>query len=155
MYMRQYKRAIVQCNKGIELDPNFPWSYSVRGNAAEAQGKFDEAIKDYQKARLLSHSDPNTIGDIGGVYARAGRKDDALKVLRELTEYSKQGYSVNYYKAYIYYRLGDKERTFELLERSIHAHDTSVMDMSSNPLWDDLRSDPRFVALLKKVGLRK
>ncbi|MCK7523653.1 MAG: tetratricopeptide repeat protein [Ignavibacteriales bacterium] len=70
LYMRQYKQAIDQCSKGVELDPNFPWSYSVRGNAAEAQGKFDEAIKDYQKARLLSHSDPNTIGDIGGVYAR-------------------------------------------------------------------------------------
>ena len=155
LHMRQYTQAIDQCNKGIELDPNFPWSYSVRGNVAEEQGKFDEAIKDYQKAKLLSHSDPSAIGDIGGVYARAGRKDDALKVLRELTEYSKQGYSVSYYTAQIYYRLGDKERTFELLERSIYAHDTSVMDMSSNPLWDDLRSEPRFVALLKKVGLRK
>jgi TolB-like protein len=155
LYMRQYKQAIDQCNKGVELDPNFPWSYSVRGAAAEAQGKFDEAINDYQKARLLSHSDPSATGDIGGVYARTGRKDDALKVLRELTEYSKQGYLVSYYMAYVYYRLGDKERTFELLERSIHDYDASVMDMSSNPSWDDLRSDPRFVALLKKVGLRK
>ncbi|MCK7523654.1 MAG: hypothetical protein MZV64_41455 [Ignavibacteriales bacterium] len=77
------------------------------------------------------------------------------KLLRELNEYSKQGYSVSYYTAYIYYRLGDKERTFELLERSIHAHDASIMDISSNPIWDDLRSDPRFVALMKRVGLRK
>ena len=156
LYMRQYQQAVDQCNKGIELDPNFPWSYSVRGNIAEALGKYDEAIKDYQKARLLSHSsDPNTIGDIGAVYARTGRRDDAEKALRALDAYTRQGYSVSYYMAYVYYRLGDEDRTFALLEKSIHAHDTSVMDLSGNPIWDDLRPDPRFVALLKKVGLRK
>jgi TolB-like protein/Flp pilus assembly protein TadD len=154
-YMRQYNQAIDQCNKGIELDPTFPWSYYPRGLVAEVQGKLDEAIKDYQKARLHSHNDPTTLGDIGRCWARAERKDDALKTIRELREYLKQGYSVSYAIANVYYGLGDTEKTFEWLERSIRDREGSIMDISSNPIWDNLRSDPRFIALLKKMGLGK
>jgi eukaryotic-like serine/threonine-protein kinase len=154
-YMRQYNQAIDQCNKGIELDPTFPWSYYPRGLVAEVQGKLDEAIKDYQKARLHSHNDPTTLGDIGRCWARAGRKDDASKTIRELREYLKQGYSVSYAIANVYYGLGDTEKTFEWLERSIRDREGSIMDISSNPIWDNLRSDPRFIALLKKIGLEK
>jgi serine/threonine protein kinase/tetratricopeptide (TPR) repeat protein len=154
LYMRQYEQAIDQCNKGIELDPNFPWSYYARGMVTEVQGKLDEAIKDYQKARLFSHNDPSTLGDIGRSCARVGRKEDALKTLRELREYYKQGYSVSLHIANVYYGLGDKERTFEWLGRSIQDEAGLSVD-SNNPLWDDIRSDPRFIALLKKIGLEK
>jgi tetratricopeptide (TPR) repeat protein len=153
--MRQYDQAIDQCNKGIELDPNFPWSYYPRGMVAEVQGRLDEAIKDYQKARLLSHNDPTTLGDIGRCCARTGRKDDALKTLRELPEYYKKGYSISYAMANVYYGLGDTEKTFEWLERSIRDQEGIITDISSNPLWDNLRLDPRFIALLKKIGLGK
>jgi len=154
-YMRHYDQAMDQCNKGIELDPNFPWSYYARAVVAEVQGRFDEAIKDNQKVRMLAHNDPLTPGDLGRCYARIGRKDEALEALRKLREYANQGYSVSFAFANIYYGLGDRERTFEMMEKSIRDQEGWILDANSNPLYDSLRSDPRFIALMKKVGLGK
>jgi TolB-like protein/Tfp pilus assembly protein PilF len=152
---KQYDQATDQCNKVIELDPNFPWSYYVLGLVAEVQGKFDEAIGKYQQARILSHNDPTMLGEIGRSSARAGRRKAALMTLHELHEYSKQGYSVSFAIGQIYYGLGDKEKTFEWLEQSFQNKESAILDLKRNPIWDGIRSDPRFIALLKKMGLEK
>jgi serine/threonine protein kinase/Tfp pilus assembly protein PilF len=152
-YMHQYDRADEQCNKGIELDPNFPWNYYIKGLVAEVHGKLDEAIKTYQKASLYAYNDPLALGDIGRSYARAGRKDEALAVLNELFKYHQQGYAVSYAIAWVYYGLGDQEKTFEWLENAIHDQAGIHEDFKNNPLWDDLRSDVRFITLINKIGL--
>ena len=152
-YIRQYDQAINQCKRTIELDPNFPWSYYIIGWTYEAQGKFEEAIKQYQKAKMHTSGGTEVLSDIGRCCARAGRRNDALTVLNELLNYSRKGYSVAYDIASVYYGLGDKGKTFEWLEKSFQNQETSIADLNCSQLWDSLRADPRFIALLKKMGL--
>ena len=154
-YMRQFDRAVDQCNKTIDLDPYFPWSYYLMGLVAEARGKFDEATKQYQKAMSLAHNDLTMLGEIRRSYARAGKKDTAMKILKELQEYFKQGNSVAFAIANVYLGLGNKEKTFIWLEKSYQDEIGMVLDLKNNPFWDSIRTDPRFIALMKKIGLEK
>jgi len=152
--MRRLDQAIKQFKKGIELDPNFPWSYLCLGNVFESQGKLDEAIREYEKAKLLSADYLPMLGDIGRSFARAGRREDALEALRELDEYSKKGYAVSFAIANVYYGLEDRDKTFAWLEKSIQDHETGISNII-DPLYDGLRSDPRYTVLMKKIGLIK
>jgi tetratricopeptide (TPR) repeat protein len=153
LQMKRYEEAADLSGEGIELDPSFPWSYYVRGLVAEAQGKLDESIRYYHEARLLAHDDPSLLGDIGRACARLGRKEDAMTALRELRDFHEKGYLVSFSIANVYLGLGDKANTFAWLERSLDDHETMITDIITFPAWDGLRSEPRFIALLKKMGL--
>ena len=92
---------------------------------------------------------------LGHAYAKAGRRDEAFKLLAELLQYSEQGHSVSGDIAWVYYGLGDEEKTFEWLERALEEQSYSIAHLKANPIWDGLRSDPRFIALLKEIRLAK
>ena len=154
-WVRQLDRAIVQCNKTIELDPNFPWTYHVLGSIYEVQGKFEEAVKAYQKAIVLAGRDPILLSNLGYAYAKTGRKKDALKALDELLAYSRNGYSVSYNIALIYWGVGDKGKTFEWLGKAYEELGPGLINLSADLLWESLRSDARFIALLEKMGFEK
>ncbi len=142
---RQYKQAIEECRKALELDPDFTSALWTIGQAYEQQGKYEEAIAMFEKAgtgRTLAHC-----------YAVAGKRDRALKVLNELEELSKQGYVDPYDTALIYSGLGESDQAFEWLEKAYKEHDSRLLKLKVEPALDSLRSDPRFAALLKKMGL--
>jgi serine/threonine protein kinase/Tfp pilus assembly protein PilF len=154
-YLRQFDQAVDQCHKAIDLDPYFPWSYYVMGSVAEARGKFDEAAMQYQKARTLAHNDLTMLGEIGRSYARAGKKDEAMKILKELQDHLKQGYSVSFAIANVYLGLGNREETFNWLEKSLQDDIDIYMDIRNSPIWDSIRTDQRFITLMKKIGPEK
>jgi serine/threonine protein kinase/Tfp pilus assembly protein PilF len=154
-YLRQFDQAVDQCQKAIDLDPYFPWSYYVMGSVAEARGKFDEAAMQYQKARTLAHNDLTLLGEIGRSYARAGKKDEAMKILKELQDHLKQGYSVSFAIANVYLGLGNREETFNWLEKSLQDDIDIYMDIRNSPIWDSIRTDQRFITLMKKIGPEK
>jgi TolB-like protein/Tfp pilus assembly protein PilF len=154
-YLRQFDQSVDQCHKVIDLDPYFPWSYYVMGSVAEARGKFDEAAMQYQKARTLAHNDLTMLGEIGRSYARAGKKDEAMKILKELQDHLKQGYSVSFAIANVYLGLGNREETFNWLEKSLQDDIDIYMDIRNSPIWDSIRTDQRFITLMKKIGPEK
>jgi len=152
--IRQYDKAVYQLKKTMELDPNFPWTYSGLGWVYEAEGKYEEAIAEHEKAKSLEEKNPDVLADLGRAYARAGRKSEAQKILNDLLEFQKRGYVVSGSIANVYYGLGDKDKTFEWLEKA--CQDKSIYPgIKTDPIWDSIRSDPRFRALLKKIGLEK
>jgi tetratricopeptide (TPR) repeat protein len=153
--MRQYDRAIEQYKNTLALDRSFPWPHSGLGSVYQVQGKFNESIAEYQQADSLGGSIPYTLVPLGWIYARAGRKADALRVLEELLRLAQHGNSVSYGIAFLYYELGEKDKAFEWFEKAYQDRDIWLESLGTDPLWDNLRLDPRCIALLKKMGLRK
>jgi hypothetical protein len=76
-------------------------------------------------------------------------------VLDELTGFLQQGCEVQSDIALVYRGLGDREKTLDWLEKAVEAETFRVPSLKREPLWQNLRSEPRFLALLKKMGLEK
>jgi serine/threonine-protein kinase len=152
--LRRYDQAIDQYRKTVELDTNWPWGYYEIGVVLEVQGQWEEAISEYQVALRLANEKFVIMGDLGRCYARAGRREDALEALRVLREYSKKGYAVSFSIADVYYGLGDMDQVFSWYDKVIEDYETGISTIT-DPQYDGLRSDPRYAALMKKVGLLK
>jgi TolB-like protein/Flp pilus assembly protein TadD len=151
LYARRYDEAIVQFRKTLELDPQYYFARLMLGQALEAKGDRDMAIGEYQKARALN-DDPSLLGLLGHAYAASGNKTDAVKILDQLKELSKQRYVAVYSFALIYLGLGDKEEALRWLEQSYQDRaGADVGWIKVDPLLDPLRGDPRFEALAEKI----
>ena len=148
----RYDQSIEQARKALEVDPNFWWSYQVLGQAYERKKQYAEAIAALEKARQADIN-PTSLGYLGYVYAVAGKKGEAQKVLEELKELSKLRYVSPYNIACIYAGLNDKDQAFEWLERSYQERSFYMTLLKADAVMDGLRSDPRFKDLLKRVGL--
>jgi hypothetical protein len=83
----------------------------------------------------------------------AGKRNEAQKALAELKELSKQRFVSPGVFAMIYAALGDKDQAFALLEKSVEEHDLSVARLKVDARFDNLRDDPRFADLVRRVGL--
>jgi serine/threonine-protein kinase len=156
IYMRRYDLSVEQLKKTIELDPNFPGAHDDFGMLYTHLGKYDEAISEMQIFKQNVGADTiYAIGDIGYVYARAGKRDEAIQILNKLFDWSKQGYTLSVQIAGVYVGLGDKDKAFEWLGKGYDEENNVLGYVKVDREWDDLRSDPRYTALLKKMGLEK
>jgi TolB-like protein/tetratricopeptide (TPR) repeat protein len=148
----KYDRSIEQSRKALEIDPNYWWSYQTLGLAYQRKKQYPEAIAALERARL---ADPNPaiLGNLGYVYATAGKKTEAQTIMGELKELSNQRYVSPYHTACIYAGLGNKDQAFEWLERSVEERASFIPLLKFDPVMEDLRSDPRFKDLLKRMNL--
>jgi Flp pilus assembly protein TadD len=112
-----------------------------------------EAINELQKACELSVGNTEALSFLGFAYAAAGNRDQALEMLVELSELSKHSHVPPYHFAIVYAGLGDNDRAFEWLERSFEKHAVDLFTLRVEPMFDGLRSDPRFEDLQFRVGL--
>ena len=151
---RRYDQAIEQLRKTVEMDPGFYYAHWTLGNALELKGFKEEAIAEYKKAIALN-DDPLPRALLGHLYAKIGRKDEALailKQLRELRESSKERYVSPYNLALIHIGLGQKNEAIQLLEETYEERDGyNIVFIKVEVLLDPLRGDPRFEALVQKV----
>ena len=92
------------------------------------------------------------MGYLGAGFAVAGQKDEAHKMLDQLNALSKKKYVSPFYIAMIYVGLGDKEKIFEYLEQACEEKESFLAFINTWPLFDSLRSEPRFKAILRKMG---
>jgi serine/threonine protein kinase/Flp pilus assembly protein TadD len=152
---RQYDRSIKQLQNTVALDTTSPWGHMSLSKVYEAQGRFQDAFKECEIGYRLGGNVPLFLGRLGKAYAIAGRKKDAMNVLNELIPLAQRGNAVSFGIATIYFGLGDKDKTFEWLEKAYQMRDYPLPSLGTDPLWDDLRADPRCIALLKKMGLGK
>jgi TolB-like protein/Tfp pilus assembly protein PilF len=151
---RRYDHAIEQLRKTMEMDPGFYYVHWTLGNALELKGLTEEAIAEYKEAIALN-DDPLPRALLGHLYAKIGRKNEALailKQLRELRESSKQRYVSPYNLALIHIGLGQKDEAIQLLEETYEDRDGyNIAFIKVEPMLDPLRGDPRFETLAKKV----
>ena len=152
-FARQYDQAIGYYRKALDLDPNYSWSYLWIGQANLEKGLYDEAIADINKAIALSEGNMRMKATLGYAYAVAGKRRDALRIIGELQEQAKEKYVSPYFIAVIYSGLGDKAQAFEWLEKAYQERHPYLTLLKVEPVFDNLRSDPRYAELLSKVGL--
>jgi tetratricopeptide (TPR) repeat protein len=152
-FLRRYDQAIEECRKTLEMDPGFLLAYFYLIPAYERQGMFDEAIRELQKAVEISGGSAAMTALLGHVNAVSGRRDKALVVLTELKERSEREYVSAFYFVLIYLGLDEKDRAFEWLERAYSERSCHLVWLKVDPIFDSLRSDPRFTELIRRIGL--
>jgi serine/threonine-protein kinase len=151
-YARRYDEAIGQFRKAIDLDQNWYLAHMALCQAYIAKGQHQEAIAECQKALTLNN-DPSPLAYLTNAYASLGKKDEAMKALAQMHQAAKKRYVSAYSFATAYAGLGDKDQAFQWLERSNADRAWEILYLKVDPLLDNLRSDPRFPDLVKRVGL--
>jgi TolB-like protein/Tfp pilus assembly protein PilF len=150
---RRYDEALELYRKNIEMDPSFPGSYEGLGFVYLRKGQYDDAITAFQKMRDLTGEKLGYKLRVGQVYAESGKKTEVLKILDELNELSAKEYVPAVGMAILYTALGDKDQAFKFLEKAYQERSIRLSYLKPEESFDPLRSDPRFVDLLRRVGL--
>jgi tetratricopeptide (TPR) repeat protein len=152
-WARRYDEAIRQYHQSIQMDPNDAASHQGLGMVYEQTGKYDEAIAAYQRAITASERTSNYLGLLGHAFASSGRRGEALKILEELTAMSRERYVSPYDLAVLYTGLGDKAKAIEQLNKAYEERAGWIINLKVEPLFDPLRSDPRFQDLVQRLRL--
>jgi DNA-binding winged helix-turn-helix (wHTH) protein/TolB-like protein/Tfp pilus assembly protein PilF len=145
--------AIEQCRKILELDPSSFPARRYLGLAYEAKGMHAEAIAEFQKGVKLSGS-PLMLALLGHAYAVAGKKAEALQVLKDLEQLQEQRYVSPYTVAAIHAGLGDHEQAFKWLDTAVETRDIWLMNLKVDPVFSKLRTERRFTDILARIRLR-
>jgi serine/threonine-protein kinase len=146
--------AAVSCYRDVlETDPNLAPGHYYLGMTLELRGDFDEAIVRMQRAIEIAGPAPIFVGALARVLARAGRSDEARKLLGELHAMSKQRYVSPFSLAIAQTGLGDVTAALDALQASIDEHNAWVAFVPVDGRFNSLRDEPRFVEMLAKHGL--
>ena len=113
--------------------------------------RFDEAIATYEKAETLSGGIAEIKAGLGHAYGMAGKATEARKKLDELNDLSQQWYIPPVQIAFVCVSLGEKDKAFELLETAYREKSWELAFLRVEPWLDDLRDDPRFARLQRRM----
>ena len=149
---RQYDEAIREYRKTLELDANFYMAHFLLGMAYEQVSLYDEALSAYDRAIKLSGGSPAMRAAPGHAYAMTGRRAEAERVFDELLAASEQGFVSPYHVAVIHAALGETDEAFDWLGRAYDAQSEALIWLAVDPMLDVLRTDPRFTALMTRIG---
>jgi len=149
---RRYDEAIAQFKKTATLDPGYYYVHVYLGWAFNAKGMYREAIEEYRKA-LEMNKDPTATAFLSLSLAKAGQHDEARKLLDQLKSESSHRYVPAYCFAIAHLALGEKDEVFAWLEKDIAERSTWNLVYGVTPELDELRDDPRFKDMLKRLNL--
>jgi TolB-like protein/DNA-binding winged helix-turn-helix (wHTH) protein/Flp pilus assembly protein TadD len=152
-HSRHYDEAIRELRSAIAVNPDDAWSHWLLGFVLIVDGHPGEAIPVLDKTVSMMQRSPGSIGLLASAYAHAGRRDDALRLIKELEQRREKGYVPAAAFVIPYLSLGENDRVFEWLERAYNEQSTMLQFLKVYPGFDSVRGDPRFSDLLRRVGL--
>lgn len=153
-YSRQYESALKQIHSVLELDPNFEHAQGEMVPSYLQMGRYDEAIDainqwpDHERGLW-------PWAWKAAVYGRAGRPEEARRALAKLEQVPASQTGLPAILLVAYSGTGQKERVLELLQKGYSEHSNVVMQIKVDPMYDPMRSDPRFQDLLRRIGLEQ
>jgi TolB-like protein/DNA-binding winged helix-turn-helix (wHTH) protein/Tfp pilus assembly protein PilF len=150
---RHYDLGIEQIRKTLDMDPNFALAHYRLGQIFILRGMPKEAIPELERAVVLSGGSPRATAELALAHAQMGNKKQALKLLDDLKQHSKQRYVSPFNLALIYSAVGDRNQALGWLEKANQERSPSLLVLNSSPAFKDLRSEPRFIELVRDVGL--
>ena len=149
---RKYDMGVDMCRKALDLVPDFSLGRWALAMVLSQTGAHDSAIAEMKDLVRISNGLPLFVHLLGNCYAAAGRRDDAFEVLDQLHVISKQRYMSAYFPAAIYAVLNEKDQAFHWLDLA-HQERAPWMALTQVMPWlDNLRSDPRFQDLLRRMN---
>jgi len=149
---RQYDRAFEAYRRMSELEPDSPRGRRDFGRIQLQRGQYAEAIDALAQA-VARKAEPDFISELAHAYAVAGRRDEARRTLAQLQDVAKQRYVPLFYIAKVYAGLGDKTQSLDLLNQAFQQRSDQLTGLRVEPAFDPLRADPRFIDLMRRVGL--
>jgi serine/threonine-protein kinase len=149
----RYDEAIQIYRETIDLEPNFFWAYRDLGLALYEKHSFKESVEALEKANSVSSGNAGVMAALGYCYAVSGNTSKAQVILNDLKRLSRNSYVPPYHVAAVYAGLGNKEQALDWLDRAYEDRSTWMNGIKVDPLFASLRREPRFIALLKRMGL--
>jgi TolB-like protein/Flp pilus assembly protein TadD len=150
-FARRPDEAIDLFNRAHELDPNLFVPLGYLGFAQTLKGQYTDAIGTFRKAIEVSEGAPNAKSHLAYALAKAGQRDEALRLVDELKRQAAHEYIASFHFAVPYIGLGNRDEAFFWLGKGVDEQSIGFGDLEIHPWFDDLRSDPRFAALLNRV----
>jgi tetratricopeptide (TPR) repeat protein len=151
---RRYDEAVKALRAAINTDPDYAYAHEFLGRVYARTGRFPEAIEVLRTAVKLG-AGPEAESALGRAYADAGDRSKATEVLNHLHEQMRDTFVSAAFLATVHIGLGQVDEAFAALDEAAAQHSYYAPWWKIDPELDPLRSDPRFTALLKKVGLDK
>src|SRR5208282_3695229 len=152
---RRYDEAIAQLRSTLELNAGLLQAHAYLSFAYEQEKLYEQAISEWQKVIALQHGDPRLSANLARLYAAEGKRTEAMNILSRWEELWKRKYvpcgTANLYVA-LYAALGDADKAFAQLEKSYEDRCEFLVNLKVQPLYDPLRSDPRFQDLLRRMN---
>jgi tetratricopeptide (TPR) repeat protein len=153
LHARRYDEALLQIERTLAIEPGFGGAYLTLGSIYLQKGMHADAIGALERAVHLTAGLSRAPAWLGHAYAVAGQAERARQTLADLEKLAgKQPVSM-YDIALIHAALGDRERAFLWLDRAYEARTWELVQLKVDGRWDGVRSDPRFAALLRRIGL--
>jgi serine/threonine-protein kinase len=152
---RHWQRTIEQCEHTLELDPNYYLAHQYLGFVYCLTGRIDQGVQACENAARLVGNSPWAMVFRAMASAWAGRTDDARRIIREMEDYSRVSNVSPSMFAWVYCSLGETEKGLEWFERAIDERDGLIIHGHLFPIYDPLRSHPRYHALLRKMNLEQ
>ena len=150
----QNDAALEQLKKALEMDPNFSYAHVMLRTIYRDQGKDDLAMEEWKKYATLNN-DPNELAieqDVAGVYAKSGIQAAMAREIEMKKQLAKRLYIDPAEIAYSYAALGDKEQTFAWLDKAAAEKSSGLEPIKTVKPLEKWHSDPRYIALLKRLG---
>lgn len=153
LFRRDLDAALEQCDHAIELNPHFSPAYWALGLVQEQRSDFDEAAAAFQRAIHLSPDTPRMQAGLARTQALAGRRKDALEILKKLETLSARRYVSPFEFASMRFALGQLDLAFRWFARACQDRSFELLWMRVDPRLDPVRRDKRFAAASAQMGL--
>jgi len=135
----------------LSLDPNYMLAHLNLGLIRAAKGLFNEAASAFERASGYAPEFTDALGLLGYAYGKAGRAPEARAIGSRLGQLSATRYISGYILAHYHLGLGEREQALTELERAYEDRSWLVALLKVDPLYDELRAEPRFQALLDRL----
>jgi TolB-like protein/Flp pilus assembly protein TadD len=152
---RDAEATIQKARQALKLDPSFFPAQRYLALGYNLQGKYNEAVPEFEKALALSPGSMLAKSDLGYAYAKAGRREDALRVIDEMQRSPGQRRLSPFHLSLVYIGLGENDRAIELLRQAYDERGERLVWLGSDARFDSLRQDARVKELLTGMGLAR
>jgi TolB-like protein/tetratricopeptide (TPR) repeat protein len=150
---REFERAVEECEKALQLDPEHFMLHYILGRAYRRLGQSAKAIAQLKAARKSPGEIPLVDAVLGLAYAVGGHKEQAQKIVDALAVAARKRYIPPTYFGMLYAGLGDRDQALVWLEKAFQERAGLLTWLNVEPMLDDMRPEPRFQNLIRRIGL--